>query len=88
MCIRDRNSGHGVDTHARVKGLGAALGVVGLGVGGRLVVVIAAGGGSGDGIGLFRFDRYVIDDHTLDTLIDCNGHALFNACLLYTSRCV
>ena len=37
------NSGHGVDTHARVEGLGAALGVVGLGVGGGVVVVARRG---------------------------------------------
>ena len=41
------NSGHGVDTHARVEGLGAALSAVGLGVGGGVVVVLAAGGGGG-----------------------------------------
>ena len=39
------NSGHGVDTHARVEGLGAALGAVGLGVGGGVVVVPLRGVG-------------------------------------------
>ena len=40
-----QDSRHGVDTHARVKGLGRTLGLVRLGVGGG-VVVVAAGGGS------------------------------------------
>ena len=34
---------HGVDTHARIKGLGRTLGLVRLGVGGGVVIIPAGG---------------------------------------------